>query len=81
MGRKEVNPTRYMILKTIYMLCKTLIDLPENLYRSYRLGDEDIKAMSKKGYTVFDADKGRFVRPSAEFLKQLQKRREVSQSA
>jgi len=34
--------------------------------------------MSKKGYTVFDADKGRFVRPSAEFLKQLQKRREVS---
>jgi hypothetical protein len=68
-----------MIFKTIYIMIKTVIDLPENLYRSHRLGDEDIKAMSKKGYTVFDADKGRFVRPSAQFIKMLQTdRREVT---
>jgi hypothetical protein len=40
-----------------------LFPIFENRIRSYRLGEEDIKVMSKKGYTIFDADKGRFVKP------------------
>ena len=63
--REEVNTK-------IYMIFKTVIEYFENLYRSHKLRDVDIKAMSKKGYTVFDADKGRFVKPSAQFLKMLQ---------
>ena len=34
----------------------------ENSIRSYRLGEKDIKIMGIKGYPVFDATKGRFVR-------------------
>ena len=34
----------------------------ENRIRSHRLGEDDIEAMSKKGYRYFDGDKGRFVK-------------------
>ncbi len=37
----------------------------ENRIRSYRLGEKDIEAMAKKGYNIFDADKGRFVQKLA----------------
>jgi hypothetical protein len=37
------------------------IPLFENPIRSYRLGENDIKIMSNKGYPVFDANKGKFV--------------------
>jgi hypothetical protein len=40
----------------------------ENSIRSYRLGEKDIKIMGEKGYRVFDANKGRFVR---ELLKSI----------
>jgi len=40
---------------------KTLIEFIENLFRSYRLSNEDVKIMSSRGYN-FDADKGRFVK-------------------
>jgi hypothetical protein len=49
--------------EVIYMkLIKELLEYIEVIYRSYRLRDEDIKAMSKKGYYMFDAGKGRFVK-------------------
>src|SRR3954462_7391344 len=41
----------------------------ENRICSYRLGEKDIEAMSKKGYKIFDGDKGRFVREIPEVLK------------
>lgn len=34
----------------------------ENRIRSHRLSEKDIKAMSRKGYKIFDGDKGRFVK-------------------
>jgi hypothetical protein len=34
----------------------------ENRIRSHRLSQKDINAMSRKGYRIFDGDKGRFVR-------------------
>jgi hypothetical protein len=34
----------------------------ENGIRSHRLSEKDIKAMSRKGYKVFDGDTGRFVK-------------------
>jgi hypothetical protein len=33
----------------------------ENRIRSHRLSEKDIKAMSDKGYKIFDGEKGRFV--------------------
>jgi hypothetical protein len=50
-----------------------LVHIPwlENRARSSRLGKEDIEAMSKKGYNIFDADKGRFVKEIPEAMKQL----------
>jgi hypothetical protein len=33
----------------------------ENRIRSHRLHEKDIKAMSDKGYKIFDGEKGRFV--------------------
>jgi hypothetical protein len=65
----------YRIIENYILNLLVLLPAYENRIRSYRLGEEDIKAMSKKGYTVFDADKQRFVKPSKEFLKSLQKRR------
>jgi hypothetical protein len=44
---------------------KRLIELLEyirNIFRSYRLSEHDIKVMSSKGYHIFDADVGRFVK-------------------
>jgi hypothetical protein len=45
-------------------LLELLVGIPwlENSIRSYRLGEQDIQIMGEKGYRVFDADKGRFVR-------------------
>ncbi len=44
------------------MFLKNLIELLENLFRSYRLSEHDIKVMSKKGYPIYDAEIGRFVK-------------------
>ena len=57
--REEVNTKIYMLLKTIYMAFKTVVELPETLFRSYRMSDKDVEVMDKKGY-YFDANKGRF---------------------
>ena len=45
-------------------LLELFVGIPwlENSIRSYRLGEKDIQIMGEKGYPVFDADKGRFVR-------------------
>ena len=48
-----------MLLKTIYTTFKTVIELPETLFRSYRFSDKDVEVMDKKGY-YYDANKGRF---------------------
>jgi hypothetical protein len=40
---------------------KALIKFIGNLFRSYRLSNEDVKTMSRRGYS-FDEDKGRFVK-------------------
>jgi hypothetical protein len=40
---------------------KRLFELIENLFRAYRLSDDDIIVMSKKGY-YFDLDKHRWVK-------------------
>jgi hypothetical protein len=39
-----------------------LLEYIENIFRSYRLSKYDIKVMSSKGYHIFDAGKGRFVK-------------------
>jgi hypothetical protein len=46
------------------VLLELFVKIPwfENPIRSYRLQEKDIKAMSKKGYRIFDGDKGRFVK-------------------
>jgi hypothetical protein len=41
---------------------KRLIEYIEVLFRSYRYSDYDIKVMSKKGYRIYDAGIGRFVK-------------------
>ena len=45
-------------------LLELFVGIPslENSIRSYRLEEKDIKIMGEKGYRVFNADKGRFVR-------------------
>ena len=57
--RKEVKTQTYMLLKTIYTTFKTVIELPETLFRSYRMSDKDVEVMDKKGY-YYDANKRRF---------------------
>jgi len=44
------------------MFLKKFIEFLENLFRSYRLSEHDIEVMSKKGYHIFDAKIGRFVK-------------------
>jgi hypothetical protein len=40
---------------------RKILELLEIILRSYRMSDQDIKAMSMKGY-YFDADKSRFIK-------------------
>ena len=44
------------------MFLKKFIEFLENLFRSYRLLEHDIEVISKKGYPIYDAEKGRFVK-------------------
>lgn len=41
---------------------KALIEYLEVTFRSYRMSDYDREVMSKKGYHIFDAGIGRFVK-------------------
>jgi hypothetical protein len=46
------------------LLLEPFVKIPwlENPIRSYRLQEKDIKAMSKKGYRIFDGEIRRFVK-------------------
>jgi hypothetical protein len=59
------------------LLVKIPITRLQNEICSYRLGVRDIEIMSQKGYKVFDADKGRFIKTSDEWEKTFLQKQKV----
>ena len=70
-GNKEIEDKIFSFVDdyVLELLVRIPITPLQNKICSYRLGDRDIKIMSRKGYKIFDGDKGRFVREIPEALK------------